>query len=245
MKFPAERELHADGPETRTPRRRRRFAPCALPSACSDPSPSAKSCFLPAPRRAKGRVSVAPITPFHWRNRVIAPCSSTRICGARPSTKFFISSRRIGGITDYLVGRADIQAAKQATEVENLHVMPGGQKAPNPAELLSGQSFAALVSDAARSYDRVVIDSAPVMAVSDTLLMTPYVQSVCLVVHARRTARNMVQRADRHAGAGREPACRIGVESLCLARAASTTIIITRSTGTVTACMARTSGSGR
>lgn len=114
----------------------------------------------------------------------------------RPSIhKIFHFDRKIMGITDYLVGRADIQEASHAVEVPNLHVMPGGQKAPNPAELLSGESFAALVSDAARSYDRVVIDSAPVMAVSDTLLMTPYVQSVCLVVHARRTARNMVQRA--------------------------------------------------
>ena len=41
----------------------------------------------------------------------------------------------------------------------------------------------------------MVIDSAPVLAVSDTLLMTPHVQSVCVVVRARRTARNAVQRA--------------------------------------------------
>ena len=73
--------------------------------------------------------------------------------------------------------------------------MAGGQRAPNPAELLSGLGFAEMVAEAARLYDRGVIDSAPVMAVSDTLLMTPYVQSVCLVVHARKTARNIVRRA--------------------------------------------------
>ena len=51
------------------------------------------------------------------------------------------------------------------------------------------------MAEAGKSYDRVVIDSAPVLAVSDTLLMTPFVQSVCMVVRARRTARNAVQRA--------------------------------------------------
>ena len=40
-----------------------------------------------------------------------------------------------------------------------------------------------------------MIDTAPILAVSDTLLMTPHVQSVCIVVRARLTARNAVSRA--------------------------------------------------
>jgi ATPases involved in chromosome partitioning len=52
-----------------------------------------------------------------------------------------------------------------------------------------------LLSEAARLFDRVVIDSAPVLAVSDTLLMTPLVQTVCVVVYAGKTPRNAVQRA--------------------------------------------------
>jgi succinoglycan biosynthesis transport protein ExoP len=120
------------------------------------------------------------------------------------------------GIVDYLVGDvtlSDAVRAVSAREVDiigtsspsagstvtatggQLSVLAGGRRAPNPAELLSGHSFAELVAEAARNFDRVVIDSAPVLAVSDTLLMTPHVQSVCMVVRARRTARNAVQRA--------------------------------------------------
>lgn len=120
------------------------------------------------------------------------------------------------GIVDYLVGDVGLSDAARvvsAREVDiigtsdptststvtatggQLSVLAGGRRAPNPAELLSGQSFAELVTEAAAAYDRVVIDSAPVLAVSDTLLMTPYVQTVCMVVRARRTARNAVQRA--------------------------------------------------
>jgi Mrp family chromosome partitioning ATPase len=132
------------------------------------------------------------------------------------------------GIVDYLVGDvalADAVRVVSARDVDiigtsspspgstvtatggQLSVLAGGRRAPNPAELLSGHSFAELVGEAAKHFDRVVIDSAPVLAVSDTLLMTPFVQTVCMVVRARRTARNAVQRAVLLlAGTGSRPA---------------------------------------
>jgi polysaccharide biosynthesis transport protein len=121
------------------------------------------------------------------------------------------------GIVDYLVGEVSLPEAVRVVSARDvdiigtssstpggtvtatggqLSVLAGGRRAPNPAELLSGHSFAALVAEATKLFDRVVIDSAPVLAVSDTLLMTPFVQSVCVVVRARRTARNAVQRAN-------------------------------------------------
>jgi Mrp family chromosome partitioning ATPase len=120
------------------------------------------------------------------------------------------------GIVDYLVGDVALAEAVRVVSARDvdiigtsspsagstvtatggqLSVLAGGRRAPNPAELLSGDSFAELLAEATRLYDRVVIDSAPVLAVSDTLLMTPSVQTVCMVVRARRTARNAVQRA--------------------------------------------------
>lgn len=132
------------------------------------------------------------------------------------------------GIVDYLVGDVALSDAVRVVSARDvdiigtnspspggtvtatggqLSVLAGGRRAPNPAELLSGQSFAELVVEASRQYDRVVIDSAPVLAVSDTLLMTPHVQTVCMVVRAARTARNAVQRAVLLlAGTGSRPA---------------------------------------
>ncbi len=131
------------------------------------------------------------------------------------------------GIVDYLVGAIDLRSAVQSVtagrlepeqfEGENakifsatagtLSVLTGGRRAPNPAELLSGSSFAKLVADASSLFDRVVIDSAPILAVSDTLLMTPLVQTVCVVVRANKTPRNAVQRAlGMLTGAGGRPA---------------------------------------
>jgi Mrp family chromosome partitioning ATPase len=44
-------------------------------------------------------------------------------------------------------------------------------------------------------FDRIVIDSAPILAVSDTLLMVPHVQTTCIVLRAAKTPRNAVNRA--------------------------------------------------
>lgn len=105
-------------------------------------------------------------------------------------------------------GRLDLAAAEKLTAIGGqLSILTGGRRAPNPAELLSGPSFGKLVAEAARLFDRVVIDSAPVLAVSDTLLMTPLIQTVCVVVRAGHTPRNAVQRAlGMLTAAGRRPA---------------------------------------
>jgi len=120
------------------------------------------------------------------------------------------------GVTDCLVGEADIaSAARQipAGEIQLVHedieltgkiltatggqlsVLAGGRRAPNPAEILAGPFFGQLITEAAKLFDRVVIDSAPILAVSDTLLMTPHVQTVCIVIRAAKTPRPAVRRA--------------------------------------------------
>ena len=76
-----------------------------------------------------------------------------------------------------------------------LCILAGGRRAPNPAEILSGPAFGQLVAEAMRIFNRIVIDSAPILAVSDTLLMTPHVQTVCMVLRAAKTPRPAVRRA--------------------------------------------------
>ncbi len=52
-----------------------------------------------------------------------------------------------------------------------------------------------MIAEAVRLFDRVVIDSVFILAVSDTLLMTPHAQTVCIVVRAAKTPRPAVRRA--------------------------------------------------
>jgi Mrp family chromosome partitioning ATPase len=120
------------------------------------------------------------------------------------------------GVTDCLVSKANLSSAARpipAGKIDiatdglatagsiltatggQLSVLAGGCRAPNPAEILAGPLFGQLVAEAARLFDRVVIDSAPLLAVSDTLLITRYAQSVCIVLRAGKTPRHAVRRA--------------------------------------------------
>lgn len=99
------------------------------------------------------------------------------------------------GFSDLLSGEATMAQALRPTDIENLTVLVAGRRAPNPAELLAQASTPALIQEFAARFDRVVIDSAPINAVSDTLSLAPHVHAVCLVVRAGKTPRRAVERA--------------------------------------------------
>jgi capsular exopolysaccharide synthesis family protein len=98
------------------------------------------------------------------------------------------------GVTDYLTGQKALADVMQPTRLENLFFISGGTTAPNPAEMIAQGGLALLIEEALREFDRIVIDSAPIHAVSDTLLMVKSVQTVCVVVRAAATSGRSVAR---------------------------------------------------
>jgi polysaccharide biosynthesis transport protein len=98
------------------------------------------------------------------------------------------------GVTELLSGTAPLEALVHKTEVENLDLLLAGSISPNPSELLS-DGFSELIKAAGKTYSRIIIDSAPILAVSDTLLIAGDVQTICLVVRAGRAPRHAVRQA--------------------------------------------------
>ena len=98
-------------------------------------------------------------------------------------------------MTDYLTKRKTFESLIKPTEFENLSFLPAGGDAANAAELLARIGIEGLVEEALQHFDRVVIDSAPIHAVSDTLLMVNQAQAVVLVVRACKTPKNAALRA--------------------------------------------------
>ena len=99
------------------------------------------------------------------------------------------------GLTDCLEDQVPLARGVRPTDVRNLSLLPAGRPVPNPAELLAGDNFARLLASALTVFDRVVVDTPPVQAVSDALLVARHVGAVCLVVHAHEAPRRAVQRA--------------------------------------------------
>ena len=114
----------------------------------------------------------------------------------KPSiSSIFFDSKRKPGLSEVLLGKVTLKDAVNDSGIEGLDVLTAGGLASNPSELLSGQPFRQLLEEALKTYDRVVVDSAPVLAVSDTLLIATNISVVCLVVRSFLTPRKMVSRA--------------------------------------------------
>lgn len=105
------------------------------------------------------------------------------------------NSAKLPGLTNYLSELTSLEGSIQKTSLESLSLMPAGQRAPNPAELLASKKFEALLATALQTFDRIIIDTAPINAVSDTLLLAKYAHAVCLVVRSNKTPAKAVQRA--------------------------------------------------
>jgi polysaccharide biosynthesis transport protein len=103
----------------------------------------------------------------------------------------------IRGLTDILTGEAILDEATQSTRIDNLFVLCAGYQVLTPAELLAGESCGQLIRNAAAKFDRVVINSAPIQAVSDTLLLARHVDAVCLVISPHTSAEIVFQAVQR------------------------------------------------
>jgi len=111
------------------------------------------------------------------------------------------------GVNTVLKGESTFEEAMRAVpDIPNLFILPAGGHVSNPAELLAGTALNKLLKEAAGKFNWIVIDSSPVHAVSDTLLLIRHIKSVCFVIHSGKTPARIIQRAcDLIENAGTRP----------------------------------------
>lgn len=85
------------------------------------------------------------------------------------------------GLSDYLSGRLDLSQVTKATKVADLNVITRGQIPPNPSELLMHANFSKLVSEVSAIYDLVIIDTPPILAVTDPAIVSAHAGTTLLV----------------------------------------------------------------
>jgi len=98
------------------------------------------------------------------------------------------------GLSLYLTSNASLQDVVQPTDIPNLDVLHVGSVPPNAPELLASDRVRELIASACKQYDRVIIDSPPVTAVSDPLVLLPHVQGVIYVIGFDKIRREIVLR---------------------------------------------------
>ncbi|MEN8149975.1 MAG: polysaccharide biosynthesis tyrosine autokinase, partial [Planctomycetota bacterium] len=99
------------------------------------------------------------------------------------------------GLTNCLVGSATLEETVRPTPIENLYALTSGPNPPNPAELLGGHRMAEILETARGEYGKIIIDTPPLVAVTDTSLLAPLVQGIFLVVSMGKTSWRLIERA--------------------------------------------------
>jgi capsular exopolysaccharide synthesis family protein len=106
----------------------------------------------------------------------------------RPSIGEYMGLESDLGLTTVLIGRADLRDAIQPWGESNLDVLTSGQVPPNPSELLGSRSMANLLESLASQYDIVLIDTPPLLPVTDAAILSK-VSGGALVVAGADTVR--------------------------------------------------------
>ena len=78
------------------------------------------------------------------------------------------------GLTEYLNGQHELGSIVRSTEVENLSFISRGKSPANPSELLSTQKFADMLTHLSSQFDHILIDTPPVLAVTDGIIISQY-----------------------------------------------------------------------
>jgi polysaccharide biosynthesis transport protein len=101
------------------------------------------------------------------------------------------------GLTDVLIGDAELGDAVQQWGASSLVVLPAGQIPPNPSELLDSQAMAALMQQLQADYDWVLLDAPPLLPVTDAAVLSKRVGGLILVAAAGKTTKHQLGAAVR------------------------------------------------
>jgi capsular exopolysaccharide synthesis family protein len=101
------------------------------------------------------------------------------------------------GISSAVLEPGTIGASIRSTQVPNLSVLTAGPLPPNPAELLQSELFSKVLDGLMQNYDRVIIDSPPVVPVTDAAVLSTRCDGAVLVVRASKTTKELARRGAR------------------------------------------------
>lgn len=103
-------------------------------------------------------------------------------------------SPRHPGLSNFIAGSATLEECLVQVGDHDFYVMPSGLIPTNPLELLSSSNFREGLESLRERFSRIIIDSAPVHAVSDALILSTYADSVVYVVCADTTHANVAKK---------------------------------------------------
>ena len=114
-----------------------------------------------------------------------------------PDCHRILEQDRTPGLSNFLVGEAELSAAIKPTATPNLFLLPAGQSPLNPAELLGSERMKDALELLCQQFKYVIIDAPPVLGFTDSVLLSTFAEGTVFVIRAGKTVRDAAQRAVR------------------------------------------------
>ncbi|MBP1969202.1 capsular exopolysaccharide synthesis family protein [Virgibacillus natechei] len=113
----------------------------------------------------------------------------------KPTAHYTFRLDNLRGLSNILVGEHALEETVNRTEMENLDVISCGPIPPNPSELLGSRKMQSLLKEATMSYDLVIFDTPPVLAVTDAQILADIVDGSILVIRSNVTEYEPAEKA--------------------------------------------------
>jgi capsular exopolysaccharide synthesis family protein len=154
-----------------------------------------KSFLITSSNRGEGKSTIA-----SWLAVTIAQFPTKKVLHVdadlrRPRGHSIFGLNNAVGLKDCLADNIDPMDVIKKTPLPNLQVITAGDRTPQPGKLFESEHLKEVLAKLEFYYDIVIVDSAPVLAVSDTLFLCSEIEAVMLVVLAGVTPREVVQRS--------------------------------------------------
>ena len=160
----------------------------------SSPDKPIKSMIVSSPGPGEGKTTTTAnlaMTFAHMGKKTLLIDADLR----RPVLHHIFSLEKSPGLTDFLTHKAeDFNSLVQATETKNLYVCTSGINPPNPSELLGSNKMAELIDSLEQNWDIILLDSPPMVAVTDATIISREIDAMILVVHSGKTNKQSFER---------------------------------------------------
>jgi len=114
----------------------------------------------------------------------------------KPSAHTLFHAHKAPGLSEVLTGSAQFaEAMIPHDSLPNLALLPSGTTPPNPAELLDSKRFDALIEEAKKQFDLIMIDSPPVLMVTDPVILSTKTDGAIIVLRSQKTTKPVLRRA--------------------------------------------------
>lgn len=162
-----------------------------------------RSVLITSPQKGEGKsitaANLALTMAQELQRRVVIVEADLR----KPSLQHLFGLPAGPGLADFLSGAVELKDAMKFLPDHNLTVMPAGTTPMNPAELLGSTAMRRLLDQLRTRFDRVILDTPPVLPLADVAVLTPIVDGALLVVRAGYTPKPAIENALRAFDASR------------------------------------------